>query len=119
MLLGLAANGEHSTLILLIVASVGNVAGAMVNYWLGRAALHLKDRKWFPVRPHQLQAAEGWFQRWGQWSLLFAWLPVVGDPLTVIAGVLRSPFPLFCLLVAIGKTLRYAALLGLFVQIWG
>jgi membrane protein YqaA with SNARE-associated domain len=70
------------------------------------------------VGPAQLDRATGWYHRWGRWSLLFSWAPIVGDALTVAAGVLREPFWSFLLLVAIAKTGRYlvlaAATLGLF-----
>jgi membrane protein YqaA with SNARE-associated domain len=104
-----AGGGEAVTLWL--VASAGNVLGALVNWWLGRYLLHWQDRKWFPFKPDQLGRAENWFGRFGQWSLLLAWVPVVGDPLTFIAGLLRVNVWVFLVLVTIGKAGRYAAVL--------
>jgi len=89
------------------VASVGNTLGAVVNWILGRFLSGYSEKKWYPLTPDQQRRASAWFQRVGLWSLLFAWLPVVGDPLTVVAGVLRVRFLIFFLLVAIGKTGRY------------
>jgi membrane protein YqaA with SNARE-associated domain len=89
------------------VAAAGNTAGAVVNWLLGRFLSQFSERKWYPLTQAQQQRASSWFQRFGMWSLLFAWLPVVGDPLTVVAGVLRVRFPIFLLLVAVGKTGRY------------
>jgi membrane protein YqaA with SNARE-associated domain len=91
-------------------ASVGNVAGSAVNWWLGTQLRRFEQRRWFPVTPAQIERAAQQFRRWGVWSLLFAWVPVVGDPLTVVAGTLRVPFALFLPLVAIGKVARYVVL---------
>ncbi|MFN3743369.1 MAG: YqaA family protein [Hyphomicrobiaceae bacterium] len=98
----------------LMAATIGNVAGSVFNWWLGRHARRFENRRWFPFTPEAIDAAAMRFQRWGLWSLLLAWLPVVGDPLTFIAGVLRVPFHWFLPLVALGKGGRYAILaLGL------
>ena len=105
------ANGVSSDMLLLAVASLGNTLGACVNWGLGRFASGLRDRSWFPASSSQLQRAERWYARWGVWSLLLSWVPFVGDPLTVIAGLLRTPLPVFVIIVAIAKTSRYAALL--------
>lgn len=99
------------------LASLGNTAGAVVNWFLGRFMAHFVDRRWFPLTPDLHRRACGWFRRFGTWSLLFAWLPLVGDPLTVVAGTLRVSFPLFLALVAIGKTARYLAI-AIAVQGW-
>lgn len=107
------AGGGGSALALWLVASAGNVLGALINWWLGRYALHWQDRKWFPFKPDQLARAEHWFGRFGRWSLLLAWLPVVGDPLTFMAGLLRVNVWLFLVLVSIGKAGRYAVVLWL------
>ncbi len=109
---GMLAAG-YDPLTLLAWASAGNTLGAAVNWVLGRYLLHFQDRCWFPFKADSLGAAQRWFNRWGVWSLLFAWLPVGGDALTFIAGMMRVPFWLFFILTAIGKTARYAILLGL------
>jgi len=98
---------------LLAVATLGNTLGAAVNWALGRFCLRWRDRTWFPFSPRQLDRAAGWFRRYGLWSLLFAWAPVVGDPLTFAAGVLQVRFAPFLILVALGKGARYAAVLWL------
>ncbi len=113
-LLAMAALSSHSTLTLLAVASFGNILGSVLNYWLGRLALQYRHRKWFPVSATALTKAQGWFGRWGKWSVLLAWTPIIGDPITVAAGVMRMNFLAFLILVSISKTLRYMVLLGLF-----
>jgi membrane protein YqaA with SNARE-associated domain len=101
---------EQPAWALILVASIGNTLGSCLNWLLGRWVEHYRDRAWFPVPPEQLARAEGWYRRWGRWSLLLSWAPLIGDPLTVIAGMLREPFWTFCLLVATAKTGRYVTL---------
>lgn len=111
VVVGLATRPDVEVGPLWLAASLGNTLGAVVNYGLGRFALHWRDRRWFPVRPDQLARAQAWFRRWGVWTLLLAWAPVVGDALTVIAGIMRVRPLAFVTLVFIGKAARYAALL--------
>ncbi len=96
-----------------VAATTGNTLGAVVNWWLGRFLVGFEGRKWFPFAPRQLHRAQRWFQRFGVWSLLFAWLPVGGDALTFIAGLMRVRFGVFLLLVAFGKGARYAVIIAL------
>ncbi|PWK51747.1 YqaA family protein [Pleionea mediterranea] len=93
--------------LLVIVATAGNTLGAVVNWVLGRYLLHFQDRKWFYFKPAQIEKSRKWFQKYGVWSLLFAWLPLGGDVLTLIAGIMKVRLPIFLLLVGIGKSLRY------------
>lgn len=97
--------------LLWLAATIGNTLGSCVNWFLGREIVRFRDRRWFPVSLQQLQRAQALFNRYGTWSLLLAWLPVVGDPLTLVAGVLRVRFVLFLVLVATGKSLRYAVVI--------
>lgn len=106
-----------SPLLLGLVATLGNTLGSCINWYLGRQCLHFQHKKWFPVSPAQLQRAQQQFQRYGIYSLLFAWLPIVGDPLTLLAGVMRVQFPLFVALVAVGKALRYTLVIWLSLQL--
>ncbi|TCM86960.1 YqaA family protein [Rhodovulum steppense] len=94
---------------LLLVASVGNVLGSVVNYVLGIWIEHFRGRRWFPVSERQLDRAQHWYNRWGVWTLLLSWAPL-GDGFTVVAGMMRTPLWLFLALVTIAKTGRYAAL---------
>ena len=98
-------------------ATTGNTLGAVVNWWIGKYLLHFKDRRWFPFKPKTLHKAQRWFQKFGVWSLLFAWLPVGGDALTFIAGVMKVRLSLFLVLVALGKGLRYALIIVLTVGV--
>ena len=93
--------------ILLIVASSGNILGSIFNWYLGKKITIFKDRKWFPVSQEQLNKSQKYFQKYGLWSLLLAWVPVIGDPLTLLAGVLKVRFSIFFILVSISKISRY------------
>ena len=112
VLVGLLLSDNHPVGLLLTVASVGNVLGSLLNWYLGKYLQHFQQRRWFPVKPEQLEKASRWYLKYGKWSLLLSWVPIIGDPLTVIAGVLREPFLPFLLLVTIAKVSRYLVLAG-------
>ncbi|TBV07708.1 hypothetical protein DNK34_07650 [Pseudomonas dryadis] len=104
---------------LLLVASAGNVLGSLVNWWLGRYLERFRGRRWFPVSDKRLQQAQAWYGRYGRWSLLLSWLPVIGDPLTLVAGIMREPLWRFVLIVSLAKTTRYAVLAALTLGLAG
>lgn len=112
-LAGLVLTGDHPVALLVAVASAGNTLGAVVNWGLGRGIERFAGRRWFPVKPERLERAAGWYRRYGRWSLLLSWVPFIGDPLTVAAGVLREPLVTFLLLVALAKTGRYIVVAAL------
>lgn len=107
----LAAN--QPVWLLLCVATVGNVLGSAVNWAMGRFLIRFADRRWFPASKVQMDKATGWYALWGYWSLLASWVPVIGDPLTLVAGVLREPFWRFVLIVTLAKGGRYLVLAGI------
>lgn len=117
VLVALLIAGDHPVATLLIVATIGNVLGSIINWYLGRFLLRFQSRPWFPASETQLARATRWYRRYGRWSLLGSWLPVVGDPLTVVAGILREPLPSFVLLVTLAKGTRYLILAAL-TQAW-
>lgn len=110
VLVALMLDGMRPVAVLLMVATFGNVLGAVVNWGLGRFLVRFKDRRWFPASQDRLQQAERWYRRYGLWSLLASWVPIIGDPITVIAGVLRAPFWPFLILVTVAKAGRYLVL---------
>ncbi|MCQ4347648.1 DedA family protein [Pseudomonas stutzeri] len=110
LLVGLLLADRYPLAALLAVATAGNVLGSLLNWLLGLYVERFRQRRWFPVSEAQLQRAQGWYRRHGRWSLLLSWLPVVGDPLTLVAGVMRESFWIVLLLVTLAKGVRYAVL---------
>lgn len=106
VLYGMILAGGDVTM-LVLVATIGNTLGAVVNWYLGRALLRFQGRRWFYFSTAQIDRAQHWFQRYGKWTLLLAWMPVGGDALTLIAGVMKVRLPVFLVLVGCGKGLRY------------
>ncbi|NOU53010.1 DedA family protein [Pseudoalteromonas sp. JBTF-M23] len=114
---GLAVLDNANLVMLWLIATLGNVVGSCINYWLGCNAMYFKDRRWFPVSERQLEKAKVQYTRFGSISLLFSWVPIIGDPLTVLAGVFKMKKRLFVLLVSLGKGLRYAMVITLAVGV--
>lgn len=107
----LRAGGDPATLV--ATATLGNTLGAVVNWWLGLYLLHFQDRRWFYFSKTQIAKAQHWFQRYGVWTLLLAWMPVGGDAMTLIAGIMRVRLAVFLLMVGTGKALRYISVVYL------
>ena len=104
---------------IVLVASLGNILGSISTQLqlLGAApSNHFQDRRWFPVSQKNMARAQGWYHRYGRASLLLSWVPIIGDPLTVAAGVLREPLWSFTLLVGIAKTGRYLVLTAIVLK---
>jgi membrane protein YqaA with SNARE-associated domain len=111
-LAALLAGGSFPAAALIAVASLGNVLGSVVNWLIGRGIERFRDRPWFPASPAKLHRATRWYRRYGRWSLLLSWAPVIGDPLTVVAGALGEPLWSFVAIVAIAKVARYLVVAG-------
>ncbi len=113
VLAGLLVKGAQPVWLLIAVATAGNVLGSSVNWLLGRWCERFRGRRWFPVKERDIAKAEAWYRRYGRWSLLASWAPVIGDPLTLVAGILREPFRSFLILVCIAKLGRYLVVAAL------
>lgn len=101
--------GRYDTALLLVSATAGNTLGSVANWAMGRFIEHFRHRSWFPVKADDLERAERWYAKWGKWSLLLSWAPVVGDALTLAAGLLRTRLTTFLPLVLVAKGGRYLA----------
>jgi membrane protein YqaA with SNARE-associated domain len=112
VLAGLVVSGRGDPALLLAVATIGNTLGSVVNWILGHGIDKLRNKRWSPVTPDRYEQACRTFRRFGEWTLLFAWLPVVGDALTLAAGAARMNLGVFVALVAIGKAARYAVIIA-------
>jgi membrane protein YqaA with SNARE-associated domain len=117
VLVALLLASEEPVWALVLVASLGNTLGSVINYALGRVLERFRHRRWFPASEAALARAQGWYARWGRWSLLLSWAPLIGDPLTVVAGVMREPLWRFVLLVALAKAGRYVTLAWITLQL--
>ena len=113
ILVGLLLTGEYQPAALLAVASCGNILGAVVNWVVGLFVERVRHSPWFPVSERRMEQAQGWYHRYGRWSLLLCWMPVIGDALTVAAGVMREPFWIFLGIAGSAKLVRYLVLAGL------
>ena len=107
LLLGILLSQNFHPGWVLLSATSGNVLGSVVNYLLGLWGSSIILEKWMGISEIQIGSARERFKRYGMFSLLFAWVPVIGDPLTVVAGILKTKFILFLVLVGLGKFLRY------------
>ena len=105
--------GSFQTINLLVIASLGNISGSIVNWYLGKKINLYQRRKWFPVSSDRLKKSEYYFQKYGLWSLLLSWVPIIGDPITLFAGILNVRFQIFVILVSISKISRYVFVLYL------
>lgn len=107
LLASLVNTSEHDVLVLIAIATAGNALGSFVNYYVGSYLMHFEDHKYFPIKKSVMQKSKITYKKYGPFTLLLAWLPVLGDALTVIAGMFKTPLWLFYILVTIGKSIRY------------
>lgn len=98
---------DLSPVALVAIATTGNVLGSLVNYALGYWLSLEVIKRWLRISEAEFVRAEQRFVKYGLFSLCFAWVPVIGDPLTLIAGVLRIRLFWFVVLVTAGKLARY------------
>lgn len=118
VLMTLLVQGLFNPFYLILVATIGNVLGSCVNWWLGLKIEHFKDKKWFPVSEQRLLQAQQIYHKYGFYSLLLSWTPVIGDPITLIAGLMKENFWRFLLIVTIAKGGRYLTLYALYLGLF-
>jgi membrane protein YqaA with SNARE-associated domain len=113
VLVGMLLSEHYTTALLLLVATAGNVLGSVVNWYLGRSIERFRHKRWFPISERNLDKAQNTYRRYGRGALLLSWLPIVGDPITMVAGVMREPLWSFLIIVTIAKGVRYFVLIAL------
>jgi len=118
LLAALLVASKYKTWLLVLSATAGNVLGSLVNWRLGVCIEKFREKSWFPFSKETMDRAISYYSKYGRWSLLLSWAPVIGDPLTLIAGVMREPLWRFLIIVTAAKLGRYAVVtflvLGLF-----
>ena len=116
VLVGLLAQTQYPVWLLVAVASLGNILGSCVNWWLGLKVEQYKNKKWFPVSEQKMLQAQGIYQKYSFWSLLLSWVPIIGDSITLIAGLFKENFVRFVVMVSIAKIGRYLFVYWMFSQ---
>ena len=107
MLASMLSIENYNRTLLITFSSLGNILGSVFNWVLGFYFIKLQNKKWFPFNQEQISKSSQWFEKYGKWSLLFAWVPIIGDPLTFVSGTMKTKFFIFLILVGIGKISRY------------
>lgn len=111
VLAGMVILGKHKPFLLLFIATLGNVLGSLINWLIGVYFAKIQNKGWFKINKPLLSKAIKVYEKWGVWSLLFSWVPIIGDPLTIIAGIFKTNIWLFLMLVTVGKMARYSAII--------
>jgi membrane protein YqaA with SNARE-associated domain len=106
LLISLLLN-HYSAVLTVTVATIGNVLGACTTYAIGLYGGPLLIRKVFRINAESMARTQRLYSRYGSWSLLFTWVPILGDPLCMVSGILKTSFPLFLVLALLGKLARY------------
>ena len=107
MLASMLSIENYNRTLLIAFSSLGNILGSVFNWVLGFYFIKLQNKKWFPFKEKQISKSSLWFEKYGKWSLLLAWVPIIGDPLTFVAGTMKTKILTFIILVSIGKIARY------------
>jgi membrane protein YqaA with SNARE-associated domain len=118
VLAGVLAAKSAPVGVAVFVATIGNTLGSCVNWGMGRYFAHFRHKSWFPVSQDKFERYAHWYNKWGYWSLLASWVPIIGDPLTVLAGVARTHFALFVVIVFVAKAVRYLFIAGVVSWFW-
>ncbi len=103
----------YNTWIVILVATLGGYVGNLINYTVGRKGTEFIFSRYVTIKPEHWEPAAAWFQHWGAAVLFFSWLPVIGDPLTIVAGAFHTDLRIFTFWVILGKIIRYLILLGI------
>ena len=98
----------HDPVLSVSIAMAGNTLGACTTYGIGLYGGPFLIGRILRISDESREKAEMLYTRYGSWSLLLSWVPVFGDPLCLVGGILRIRFGRFFVLVLSGKLTRYA-----------
>ena len=118
VLLACLYDAQYGAWLLITVASIGNILGSCVNWYLGVRVEQFKHKTWFPVSTQKIEQAQNIYQKYGSWSLLLSWMPIIGDPITLIAGLLKENFWRFVWIVSLAKSGRYVFIYLIFIGLF-
>ena len=114
-LITLLISEKYNVLLLLLLASLGNILGSVISWLFGYFINYFINKPWFPINKYLLQKANSIFKKYGKWSLLLSWVPFIGDPIAFVAGTFRYNLIIFLIFVSIGKVTRYLLIYFYFV----
>ena len=114
-LFALLLSEKYNEFLLLLFASLGNILGSLVSWVFGYFINFFIKKPWFPLNKYLLQKATDIFKKYGKWSLLLSWFPIIGDPIAFAAGTFRYNILFFLIFVSIGKVARYLLIYFYFV----
>lgn len=103
----------YNVWIVMLVALVGNFFGNLTNYYVGLRGSEFVLSRYIKIKEKTWKRAERFYERWGPVALFFSWMPIIGDPLTVVAGAFKIDLRIFTFWVLLGKLVRYLLLLGI------
>lgn len=105
------SEGAYDPWSLWAAVTSGNALGGVATFLMGWGIAHYYPCRVFD-KPHQVRAKE-WLTRFGPFALIMSWLPLIGDPLCLMAGWLKTRFLLSLLMITLGKAIRYLLIVGL------
>lgn len=107
VMFALMASGKYTAWLLFCTACAGTVLGVSINWFLGRYLSRFQNEKWFPVKTTYIEKAKLLFDRHGRTALLLAGIPLIGDPITIVAGALKINFWFYLFTAGLSKCARY------------
>lgn len=108
---------DYSAVLIVIVATAGSFLGALTNYFVGQKGSEFVFSRYISIDDKSLERAEGFFDRYGRVVLLFSWLPLLGDAITVVSGILHMDLRVFTAFVLVGRLVRQVVVVLLATQI--
>jgi membrane protein YqaA with SNARE-associated domain len=105
---------NYTPWLLFIFATLGNTLGSIINYFIGLKGISFLIEKGY-LTSDRLVSSKKLFKKYGAFALLLSWAPVIGDPITFVAGVLKFDFKWFVLLVLISKAMRYGVVIAVYL----
>lgn len=117
VMFALLASGKYTAWLLLCAACTGTFLGVGINWILGRYLSQFQNAKWFPVKSSYIEKSKLLFDKHGRAALLLSGVPLIGDPITIVAGALKVNFGFYLLTAGLAKCARYGLVWLLYLGI--